>query len=159
VGDEQQERAELLELYRLAVEEYRFQVNLNWQRTQYLLAFNVGVLGVSIALLSVRVHGATFLTGFVFLLGAVSSVLSMLALQTQHGYYRSAREKFKTLEQLLALQPELQIETTPGMEAVPGGKAPARRVRVQTVVLTLLAAVALVDLLGTGWTFVQFFGR
>lgn len=150
------ERTELLDLYRLAVEEYRFQVNLNWERTQYLLALNVGVLGLGIGLLSVHMHAALVLTACVFALGAGAAALSMMALRTQHSYYRATRDRFKKLEQLLALQPELQIETTPGMEMATGKRAEPRPIRVQTVVTVLLVAVATIDVFGSVWTLVQF---
>lgn len=43
--DEESRRQELVDLYKVAVEEYRFQVDLNWKRTQYFLALNVAILG------------------------------------------------------------------------------------------------------------------
>ncbi len=48
--DEESRRQELVDLYKVAVEEYRFQVDLNWKRTQYFLALNVAILGVGTGL-------------------------------------------------------------------------------------------------------------
>lgn len=39
-------REELTDLYKIAVEEYRFQVTLNWDRAKYLLGFNTAVITV-----------------------------------------------------------------------------------------------------------------
>ena len=36
-------RTELLELYRVVIDEYRFQVRLNWDRTQYFFVLNTAV--------------------------------------------------------------------------------------------------------------------
>jgi hypothetical protein len=47
-------RSELLDLYRVAVEEYRFQVQLNWDRAKYLLGFNTAVIGVGTGLALAR---------------------------------------------------------------------------------------------------------
>lgn len=35
-----------VELYKNAIEEYRFQAKFNWSRTQYMLVFNTGILAV-----------------------------------------------------------------------------------------------------------------
>jgi len=32
-----------VELYKNAIEEYRFQAKFNWSRTQYMLVFNTGI--------------------------------------------------------------------------------------------------------------------
>ncbi len=44
-ADRGQDREELLELYKLALEDYRFQVRLNWGRSQYFLVLNSPSLG------------------------------------------------------------------------------------------------------------------
>src|ERR1700730_15508311 len=43
-GSQEQRRSELFDLYKLSVEEYRFQVQLNWDRAKYLLGFNTAVI-------------------------------------------------------------------------------------------------------------------
>ena len=47
-------RDDLWRLYTHAVEEYRFQVSLNWQRLQYFMGLNVAVLSVGAGLLRRR---------------------------------------------------------------------------------------------------------
>ena len=46
-------RAELLDLYKVALDEYRFQVNLNWSRTQYYLTLNVGIISIATGILQI----------------------------------------------------------------------------------------------------------
>lgn len=70
-----------VDLYRIAVEEYRFQAQFNWSRAQYLLAFNVGILAAATAVASRPGSGAAL----VFALGALAAVLSMLVVRVQHG--------------------------------------------------------------------------
>jgi hypothetical protein len=43
----------LFDLYRIAIEEYRFQVRLNWDRTAYHLTLNSGLVAVAVGLLKV----------------------------------------------------------------------------------------------------------
>lgn len=38
------ERAELLGLYKTAIEEYRFEVNLGWERQKFFVGLNVSLL-------------------------------------------------------------------------------------------------------------------
>lgn len=52
-------REELVDLYKLAVDEYRFQVNLNWDGSKYFLAFNTAVIGVGAGLIKVGHNVAT----------------------------------------------------------------------------------------------------
>src|SRR4051794_1292834 len=79
------------DLYRIAVEEYRFQAQHNWSRTQYLLAFDAGILVVAVGLGS-----QPLLLGVIaFGLGLIAAVLTMLVIRVQHGYYRAARDHMR----------------------------------------------------------------
>jgi hypothetical protein len=60
------------DIYKIAVDEYRFQAQYNWSRTQYLLAFNVGILAAATAVASQPGKSAALVFG----LGAVAAVLS-----------------------------------------------------------------------------------
>lgn len=75
------------EVYRMAVDEYRFQAQYNWSRTQYLLGLNVAVLAAATAVAATPGKGAVL----VFAFGVVASILSALDVRTQHDYYRAAR--------------------------------------------------------------------
>lgn len=62
------DREEALTLYRIAVDEYRFQVTLNWNRTQYTLALNIGVLGVGVGLSGVA-EASPWMVASIFVVG------------------------------------------------------------------------------------------
>lgn len=70
------------DIYRIAVDEYRFQAQFNWSRTQYLLAFNAGILVAASVVASHPGRGAAL----VFFLGAVTAALSQLVVRTQQRF-------------------------------------------------------------------------
>jgi hypothetical protein len=137
-------RAELIRLYEIAVEEYRFQVQLNWNRAQYLLGFNTAVIAAGAAL--IKLNGskkADPLIAGIFVVGLVAAVMSMSATYMQHGYYRSARDRMQALGERLALG-EASVTTTPGMR----GALPRRLGKVQTILYTLFAVAAAINVIG-----------
>ncbi len=95
-----QPREELLELYKLALEDYRFQVQLNWGRSQYFLVLNIGVIGIATGIAQ---GGFTYLVAGMYVAGLALCVFSILALQAQRKYYISAREQKKRFEEALGL--------------------------------------------------------
>jgi hypothetical protein len=139
------EREEALRLYEMAVEEYRFQVQLNWDRAKYLLGFNVAIIGVGAGL--VRVGGAAgALLATVFVVGFTASVLSVVAVHLQHGYYRRTRDVMVAQAAALGLA-ERSVATTPGARG-------ARTTwwlqvgKVQNVLYVLLVVCAVIDVYG-----------
>jgi hypothetical protein len=146
--DEDSRRQELVDLYKVAVEEYRFQVDLNWKRTQYFLALNIAILGVGTGLVKLQGSDARILILGIFMIGCVSAVLSVFATHTQHLYYRTARDGVQRLEELLQ-PPAPIIKTTPGMT---GQRRTVRQrlgrvTTINYVLLSLLAAADLVAIL------------
>lgn len=136
------DRDEDRELYRLAVDEYRFQVNLNWQRSQYFLGLNVAVLTVAVGILRVGDEpsiGVRLLTAAVFIVGIAASVVSVLAHQTQRLYYQTARDRMMAIGESLQLG-DRAVATTPGM-----GSSTRRFSRVTTLLSALFAVVAIID--------------
>jgi hypothetical protein len=132
-------RPELLELYRVAVDEYRFQALFNWSRTQYWLVFNTGILAAGVAVRGIA--GAPgWAAAIVLLVGAVAACLSMRAVLVTHDYYRAARNHMKRLEKALALPGDVQLDTTQQMR---DGRT--RSVNVTAVSYLLLAVVAVAD--------------
>lgn len=115
---------QLLDLYRIAVDEYRFQVRLNWDRTAYLITLNSGLVAVATGLL--KIGSATVVDLFVsgvFLVGAFVSLASIKNVLTGHRYYRQTILKKTLLEDQLGLtkpldqyagRPTLAISTTVG---------------------------------------------
>jgi hypothetical protein len=116
-----------VELYKNAVEEYRFQVQFNWTRTQYLLVFNAAILAAAVAL-SARPGRAAAL---VYALGAIAAALSSVVTATQHGYYQAARNRLKRVEVMFHIPDAARVDTT--------GNQGARRVQIKvTFVVNLL---------------------
>ncbi|MEJ5945471.1 hypothetical protein WDZ17_09225 [Pseudokineococcus basanitobsidens] len=125
------------DLYRVAVEEYRFQAQFNWSRTQYLLAFNAAILAAAVAVSGGRP------AALVFGLGAVAAVLSASAVHTQHGYYRAARDRMRQVEERMEVPVEQRVTTT----AVLGGRRRPRP-NVTQVTYLLFAALFLAHVVG-----------
>jgi len=128
------------EVYRTAVEEYRFQAQFNWSRTQYLLGFNVAILAAAIALASSDDVGVA--AALVFVFGMVGAAASIVVVQTQHDYYRAARDHMRRVEQAYGVGEDERIDSTSTL----GGRA--RRLSVNHVVLGLLTTLAIADAVG-----------
>jgi hypothetical protein len=133
----------LWEQYKNALDEYRFQVNLNWSRSQYYFVLNVAILVAGVGLLGTTVVplGVSMV---VFGVGAASGWISIMASDVQKGYYANARDKKKALEKKLDLG-EWSLATTVGQ-----GGARARLARVTTFQKTILMALIAADLTGLG---------
>lgn len=127
-----------LELYKLAVEEYRFQAQFNWTRTQYLLGLNVAILAAGAAL----AQWAGMATAPVFGLGIIAALFSGFAIRSQHDYYRAARERMRRAEQAAGVADDLRVDTTSTL----GGRE--RLVSVTEVVYMLLGSMAVADTVG-----------
>ena len=110
------DRAELLDLYKVSVDEYRFQITLNWQRTQYYLALNAAFLAAGTGLLQAVKGSLNVLVALVFVSGLVACIFSIFAGEVQHAYYRSARDAKARIEDRLGFG-DLSIRTTGGMGA------------------------------------------
>src|SRR5438105_15883899 len=92
-------REELLDQYKIAVEEYRFQVKLNADRSRDYVVVNSAIIASGVAL-----PGQArwpMLAGTVFSMGLLVAVLAVMGTNTQHGYYRDARNEKKQLAERL----------------------------------------------------------
>lgn len=127
----------------MAVEEYRFQVDLNWRRSEYFFVLNVGVLIAAATLLTAN-DIPRGLVALVFGVGALLAVLTVLANETQHGYYQAAREVKTGLEAELGIS-DHALATTPAM-----GSRIKRLGRVGTFLRVMLIGLAVVDAIGVG---------
>jgi len=109
------DRAELLKLYELALQEYRFQILLNWDRSKHALIFNGALLGAAAGLFRLG-SGAPLLVSVIFAFVFVNSALGALGSRRGHSYYRATRAHKAAIERELGLaQRNLAIETTTGM--------------------------------------------
>lgn len=128
-----------LELYKIAMDEYRFQVNLNWNRTQYSIVLNLGILGLATGLFRGEVDGTAVVGIGLYVAGIVCCVLSLIAGRVQRGYYRRTKEHKALLERRLALG-DLAITTTTGM-----GSTAHQLAKVTTLHIVLLSLLLLLD--------------
>jgi hypothetical protein len=107
----------LWRLYAHAVDEYRFQVNLNWQRLQYFLGLNVAILGVGAGLLRLGSNRQpqldNTLPALVFCAGVCLSLASWYLARRQQAYYRAARDNMTRIAQRLRVG-DLGVATTAG---------------------------------------------
>jgi hypothetical protein len=95
---------QLIDLYKVAIEEYRFQVKLNNDRLLHLTVFNVAILSAGAGLL--KVSGSRLGNGLVatiFIAGFCTSLIGVRAVSTFHQYYRRAVHKRSVYEEILGL--------------------------------------------------------
>lgn len=145
----------LLELYKLTIEEYHFQVNLNWSRSQYFLGLNVAIIGVGTGLL--RISGgeeASLLTGCLFLVGLATAVFSLFATRKGREYYRETRTRLKAVEAKLGLEEALTLRTTAGMKGRPSQRG-AAWLTVTNFIYGLFVVLAGVDVIGLLYTMLK----
>jgi hypothetical protein len=119
-------RHELFELYKVAIDEYRYEVRLNWDRMQYFVVLNTAILSAGLGLL--KLPGDRSINPsivFVFAFGFIASLLGKSVATSSHRYYRMARLKKTLIESLLGLHhstrgyshpnANLAVTTTAGM--------------------------------------------
>ncbi len=117
-------------------------MGLNWSRSEYYFALNVGVLVAAVGLLATSTRVPRWLIAGLFGAGLLIAAFSIFANRTQHNYYRQARDEAVRLRDALGL-PETALATTPGM-----GSRRRRLAKVGTWQVAMLSALALGDLAG-----------
>ncbi|MGH9040580.1 MAG: hypothetical protein ACRDZ3_10145 [Acidimicrobiia bacterium] len=112
-------RTELMKLYELAVEEYRFQVQLNNQRFQWYVTVDMALMTVGAGLLRVSTEGdGRPLMATVFIVGAVLAAFTANTVARQVGYQHEARDRAKAIVAELGMT-EFAIGSTPGWVGKP----------------------------------------
>jgi len=147
----QSEQSLQLELYKVAVDEYRFQVQLNWDRAKYLLAFNTAIIGAGTGLIKVGGSQARGLVGGLFIVGLAAAAASVCAIYLQHRYYRAARNAMTALAGRMSLG-ESGVATTPGARGL-RTTVVAQIGRVQNMLYVLLTVIAGIDSYGIYYAF------
>jgi hypothetical protein len=150
-------RPELLKLYEAAVAEYRFQVQLNWDRAKHYLVFTGVLLGAATGLVRLGDAGRSeWLLGLMLLFTGLNAISGGYSVGRAHQYYRNARTKKAVFEQVLGLSPPVPgfspgtsfaIETTPGMEPA---ETAGRRARLRLTITRQIAILLFV--VGAGAT-------
>jgi hypothetical protein len=102
----------LLDLYKIAIDEYRFEVKLGWDRTMYYLVFNSAIISVGTGLLKSDNPPVAYLfVGGIFGLGLITSLIGYSAIRKGHAYYRRTIVKKTLLEDALGLTRQLSDYT------------------------------------------------
>ncbi len=94
----------LIDLYKIAIDEYRFEVKLNWDRTVFYLTLNSGLIAIATGLL--KVEGRSFLNlivAGVFFIGLCVSWIGIRRVRRGHDYYRRTIVKKTLLEDRLGV--------------------------------------------------------
>jgi hypothetical protein len=124
-----------IELYRVAVEERRFEVAHNWSRAQYLLSLGALLLTAGVAL-------DRPLAAVVFAVGAIECLAARTVIATEHQYYRAARDHEKAIARAAGLD-TWRPRTTEG-----AGGPKRTGPRVVTWLRAVALAMALANALG-----------
>jgi hypothetical protein len=100
----------LLDLYKIALDEYRFEVKLNADRTIQYLTLSAIVLSAGVGLLRVGTPGrsTTFFVALIFFCGVFIALLGVMAVRRGHEYYRRTVYKKTLIENLLGLHNPVQ---------------------------------------------------
>jgi hypothetical protein len=168
-------RAELLELYRVVIDEYRFQVRFNWDRTQYFFVLSAAMTTGGATVLATLKAWGPLVAIFLFLLGVTTALLGRQLVTTGHEYYRHIVYRKTLLEDLLGRlhklpgydyeDAALYLGTTSGMkktqEIITNPEsylsAPLRSGTITHSLRVIFVAFVAVDLLGFGVAAYQLF--
>jgi hypothetical protein len=101
----------LFEQYRICVHEYRFQVELNWKRSQYYFVLNAAILIAGAGLLHSTDHFPRGVPVALFGIGVLTAVLAGIASHTQRNYMYACRDRMKELAIAVGLRPEQRLKT------------------------------------------------
>ena len=123
------DKDDLFKLYSIAIDEYRFEVRLNWDRTRYYLVLNMTLIGAAAALLRISSSrgGADLLILLIFGVGVFTARLGIKSLYKGREYYRKTIVQKTNLEKQLGLINDnsvligstiLGVQTTSGMTKI-----------------------------------------
>jgi hypothetical protein len=135
----------LLKVYSTAIDEYRFNVQLNWDRTKFFIFLSSGLLAAGVGLIKIAQDSTQtwiFLVVF-FFLSAFINIFGLNTVSVGKGYYREAvfiktileRELglLKALPDLTDARANLSISVTDGqrdfVKILFGGSRQVRRQR------------------------------
>lgn len=90
------------EIYRHAIEEYRFEVQISWERTKFYLGLNMALLAAVATLLRIESDSWWPLIG-ISLVGVGASWLGVSTIRKGHEYYRRTILKKTLIEEALGL--------------------------------------------------------
>ncbi|MGH8501448.1 MAG: hypothetical protein ACREVE_03080 [Gammaproteobacteria bacterium] len=101
---------ELLDIYKVVMEEYRYQVSYNWDRLRFCLTLSLGLTSIAFAMLYAGNDALLALAAlFGFSVGGSIAWLGIRALKVGMKNYRKIRKTKKLMEKVLKLH-HLQYE-------------------------------------------------
>lgn len=98
------------EIYRHAIEEYRFEVQISWERTKFYLGLNMALLAAVATLLRIESDSWWPLIG-ISIVGLLVSGLGISTIRTGHEYYRRTVWKKTLIENALGLNEPVGSQT------------------------------------------------
>jgi len=110
-------RQDLLKHYDLTLQEYRFQVLLNWGRLKHTFVTDGVLVGAAAGIWKIgNAADPPAAVGWILALAAVNSILGLLGSRSGHAYYRETRTVKNAIERKLGL-PEMgmALSSTVGM--------------------------------------------
>lgn len=81
------DRKDLLDLYKMAIDEYRFEVNLSWEAVKFFTSLNIGILGFGISILGIEQLTPKYIAIPIFIIGIILSCLSINTRKQYRKYY------------------------------------------------------------------------
>jgi hypothetical protein len=105
-------REELFDLYKIAIETDRFELELGWKLVQFFLLLNSGLLTVGFTLLGsnqITIEDK-WLISLIFLTGIVMSIVSIKARKNYHQRSLVASCKKALIERILKLDKPIKID-------------------------------------------------
>jgi hypothetical protein len=112
------QRDELQALYKIALEEYRYEVSLSWDRLKHYFLVTAGLTtaGATLSNNFGGMHGSLpsdLMVATVFLVGACSAALGIMAVVRSREYYRMTVYKKTLIEHLLGYDQRIDQFTEP----------------------------------------------
>ena len=157
-ANESPKKPDLQKQYELVLQEYRFQVQLNWDRAKHFLIFNTAILAAAVALYKSGLTPVAKLgIAALMSLSAVNAFMGRHAVAEGHRFYREIRDLKTKLESELGLG-DFAIASTPGMKRgrgeAPEGTPKSGRGRLRTInfrLQALLVVIGFFSLMGTAY--------
>lgn len=108
LSDDCTSRKELIDLYRFALEEYRFNVGLSWNRTRFYLGLHMALIALASTLMRIESESRSpFVT--IATLGIFTSILGIRTISKSHEYYRRSVYKMTLIAEQLGFNRSLNL--------------------------------------------------
>ena len=113
------DRAELIGLYKIALDEYRYEVSFNWERLKHSFLVTAGLTGVGVTLLKSdspdgqMTWAGSLISVGIFIAAGLSAVVGLVALLKSREYYRATVFKKTLIEELLGYHDQLKGQESP----------------------------------------------